>query len=218
VAGTALTYKKKVSESVKAAGEGLKLKEELTRRGQGWKKLAESRQSKYAILEKDFRDSAEALELMAKRYHEDCTNLAKRCLVLEFKEKTQAPAIAKALKEATRLRHIATIREMLEGKRPTPALSEEAAKAAGVGKPADGAAPTMATKKGDKKKAGEGEVVADEPGKVTNESVKTEPQASAPAPLTEAKTSEAKLVYHVRDPRSIDESVALVQRLSQVSA
>jgi hypothetical protein len=44
---------------------------------------------------------------MSKRYHEDCTELARRVIVLEFKEKAQTPEIQKSLKEATRLRHIA---------------------------------------------------------------------------------------------------------------
>ena len=73
----------------------------------------------------------EALDMMSRRYHEDTTELARRLIVLEFKERTATPEIQKALKEATRLRHIAAIRETLE--------EEEAGKkAAGVGKPADG--------------------------------------------------------------------------------
>jgi hypothetical protein len=164
------------------------------------------------VLEKDWNDSCEALELMAKRYHEDTTELAKRLIVLEFKEKAAAPAIQRILKEATRLRHIATIREMLEGKRQLPSVSEEEGKkAAGVGKPADGAAPAMAKK--EKKKGegtGEGECVAPAPGKVGCESKESTPAAPA--------VSEAKLVYSTRDPRSLTESVDLVNRLRTVNA
>lgn len=220
VAQTALTYKKRVGESMKATTEGTKLKEELTRRGQGWKRVAEERGQKLTVLEKDFADSCEALDMMSKRYHEDTTELARRLIVLEFKEKAATPEIQKSLKEATRLRHIAAIREQLEGKK-TPAVTEEEAgkKAAGVGKPTDGENPTMAKKDGNKK-GEKGECVAEEPGKVTNESKKDE-KASDAAPVTESKEKQpvtestgAKLVYSTRDPRSINESVDLVKRLS----
>ena len=220
VAQTALTYKKKLGESVKGGTEGQKLKEELTRRGQGWKRVAEERGQKLTVLEKDFADSCEALDMMSKRYHEDTTELARRLIVLEFKEKAATPEIQKSLKEATRLRHIASIRETLEGKK-TPAVTEEEAgkKAAGVGKPTDGENPTMAKKEGNKK-GEKGEVIADEPGKVTNES--KDQKASEPAPIVESKEKQpviegmagAKLVYSTRDPRSINESVDLVKRLS----
>lgn len=219
VANTALTYKKRVGESMKATTEGQKLKEELTRRGQGWKRVAEERAQKLTVLEKDFADSCEALDMMSKRYHEDTTELARRLIVLEFKEQAATPEIQKSLKEATRLRHIAAIRETLEGKK-TPAVTEEEAgkKAAGVGKPTDGENATMAKKEGDKKKEGEGDCVAKEPGKVTNES--KDQKASETTPVVESKEKQpvtetgAKLVYSTRDPRSINESVDLVKRLS----
>ncbi len=216
VAKTALTYKNRLGESLKNGGEKQNLAEELTRRGQGWKRVAEQRQSKLDQVTKDWSDSCEALALISKRYHEDTTDLGRRLLVLEFKDKTSDPRIQKMLKEATRLRHIATIREMLEGKRPLPQVSEEEGKkAAGVGKPADGESATMAKKEGDKKE-GEGECVAPEPGKVTNES-----KASAPKDEAGKKpegVSEAKLVTSARDPRSVIESVDLVKRLSTAAA
>lgn len=219
VAQTALTYKKRVGEALKGSTDGQKLKEELTRRGQGWKRVAEERGQKMTVLEKDFADSCEALDMMSKRYHEDTTELARRLIVLEFKEKAATPEIQKQLKEATRLRHIAAIRETLEGKKPGAVSEEEAGKkAAGVGKPTDGENPTMAKKEGNKK-GEKGEVVAEEPGKVTNES--KDPKASDAAPVTESKDKQpvsegtgAKLVYSTRDPRSLNESVDLVKRLS----
>jgi hypothetical protein len=216
VAQTALTYKKKLGESLKGGTTSQQLKEELTRRGQGWKRVAEDRGQKLTVLEKDFNDSCEALDMMSKRYHEDTTELARRLIVLEFKERAATPEIQKSLKEATRLRHIATIREALEGKKTPPVTEEEAGKkASGVGKPTDGENPTMA-KKGDGKKGEKGECCGDEPDKVTNES-----KASGSAPVTESKDKQpvtegtgAKLVYSTRDPRSINESVDLVKRLS----
>lgn len=216
VAQTALTYKKRLGESMKGGSEGQKLKEELVRRGQGWKRVAEERSTKMTVLEKDFSDSCEALDLISKRYHEDTTELARRLIVLEFKEKAASPEMQKALKEATRLRHIATIREQLEGKK-TPTMNEEEAgkKAAGVGKPTDGESPTLA-KKGDKKKEGEGECVADKPGNVTNESKyqKASGTAGAGSKGNPVNETGAKLVFSTRDPRSLNESVGLVQRLS----
>ena len=112
--------------------------------------------------------------------------------------------------------HIATIREQLEGKK-TPTMNEEEAgkKAAGVGKPTDGESPTLA-KKGDKKKEGEGECVADKPGNVTNESKyqKASGTAGAGSKGNPVNETGAKLVFSTRDPRSLNESVGLVQRLS----
>lgn len=199
VASTALTYKKRLGESAKAKGVQTKLVEELTRRGQGWQKLAEQRKEKFVQLQEDFDTSCEALDIMAKRYHEDTTELARRLIVLEFKEKAQTPSIQKALKEASRLRHIAAIRESLEVK-PSK-VNEEGDKKAGVGKPADGETVTMAKKPGDKKGV-KGEVVAEEPGKVTNES-----QQGPRIVLRESV-----------DPRGLTESVEMVKRLSKAIA
>lgn len=210
VASTALTYKKRLGESTKAKGTQTKLVEELTRRGQGWQKLAEQRKEKFVQLQEDFDTSCEALDIMAKRYHEDTTELARRLIVLEFKEKAQTPAIQKALKEATRLRHIAAIRESLEAK-PGKAVNEEGDKKAGVGKPADGETATMAKKPGDKK-GEKGEVVADEPGKVTNESAKGET-------VNESAQQGPKVVLRESvDPRGLTESVEMVKRLSKATA
>jgi len=200
VASTALTYKKRLGETAKAKGTQTKLVEELTRRGQGWQKLAEQRKGKFVQLQEDFDESCSALDIMAQRYHEDTTELARRLMVLEFKEKTQTPAIQKALKEATRLRHIALIRESLEGKKA--AVNEEGDKKAGVGKPADGESPAMAKKTGGKKNE-KGEVVADEPGKVTNESAPVGPRI---------------VLRESSDPRGLNESVEMVKRLSKATA
>jgi len=204
VANTAVTYKKKLGEALKADGSRVKMIEELTRRGQGWQRIAESRKQKFAVLEKDFDTSCEALDLMAARYHEDVTELGRRLIVLEFKEKAQTPEIQKSLKEASRLRHIVAIREQLEGK---PAKKVQEADA--LKKPTEGETPSTEAIKDDKQKGAgspdEGKV-AKEPGKVT----------------TESKTiSESQIVKSDRVGMSIsniNESVELVQRLSQVPA
>ena len=195
VASTAVTYKKKLGEAVKNAGSAKKMVEELTRRGQGWQRLAESRKGKYLQLEKDFDTSCEALDLMAQRYHEDVTELGRRVIVLEFKEKAQTPEIQKQLKEATRLRHIAAIRETLEPKKKT------VTEAAALKQPEEGGTPS---KEGinDKKQKGapspeEGKVAA-EPGKVK----------------TEEGKQTARVLSNERDVRDVSESVDLVKRLS----
>ena len=64
VAQTALTYKKKLGESLKTVASNVKMIEELTRRGQGWQQLAESRKQKFVTLEEDFNTACEALDLM----------------------------------------------------------------------------------------------------------------------------------------------------------
>jgi len=114
----------------------------------------------------------------------------------------------KRLKEATRLRHIAVIREELEGKKPGTAVHENEP---GVGKPADGEKPKLVKKPGDKKGEGEGEKVAEEPGKVTNES-KSAAALAAPM-LTEAKV----VLRESSDPRGLNESVEMVKRLSKAT-
>jgi len=175
--------------------------EELTRRGQGWRTLAESRKQKYLTLEKDFDTSCEALDLMAKRYHEDVTELGRRVIVLEFKEKAATPEIQKKLTEATRLRHIAAIREQLEGKKPGEKNVQEADKCK---QPPEGEMPSKEGIKDDKQKgAGSPEEgkVADAPGKVKTESA-------------EAAKPTAHVFESQRDVRDISESVAVVKRLS----
>jgi Prohead core protein serine protease len=205
VAATALTYKKKLGEAVKAATSAKKMVEELTRRGQGWQRLAESRKDKFLALEKDFDTSCEALDLMAKRYHEDCTELGRRVIVLEFKEKAQTPEIQKQLKEATRLRHIAAIRETLEPKK-------DVAEAEACKQPPEGETPSKEGINDRKQKdAGSPEQgkVAAEPGKVKTESA----DAAKKQPVTEAAPT-ARVLSNERDVRDVSESVGLVKRLS----
>ena len=119
-------------------------------------------------------------------------------IVLEFKEKATAPEIQKALKEASRLRHIVSIREKLEGK---------------LTQPADGETPGKEAIKDEKQKgAGTPEAgkVAKEPGAVAHESV-TEGKKGA-QPVAEAKVLKTERVD--LSVRAINESVELVRRLS----
>lgn len=208
VASTAVTFKKKLGEALKADGSRVKLIEELTRRGQGWQRVAESRKQKLTVVEKDFNTSCEALDLMAARYHEDTTELGRRLIVLEFKEKAEAPEIQKALKEATRLRHIVAVREKLEGKKPVTETGVEGKQ------PAEGETPSKEAIKDDKQKgAGNPEAgkVAKEPGAVKNESAA---DGKKPQPVAEAQNTGRTGI----SVQNINESVDLVKRLSQAPA
>jgi hypothetical protein len=198
VAKAACGYKAKVGESLKAQASSKHLAEELTRRGQGWQRLAENRKAKYQALDKNYSTACEALDIMAQRYHEDVTSLGRKVLELEFGEKAKTPEIQKALSEATRLRHIVKIREQLEE-----------ACCPGGKKPKEGEAPSKEALKTDKSKgAGSPEAakVAPEPGKVTTES--SDP--SKPA----TQITEAKVISTSHDIRDLNESIALVKRLS----
>lgn len=219
VASTAVTYKKKLGEALKADGSRVKMIEELTRRGQGWQRIAESRKQKFVTLEKDFDTSCEALDLMAQRYHEDVTELGRRLIVLEFKEKAQTEEIQKALKEATRLRHIVAIREKLEGK-PAKDGKKDVQEAGVEGKqPKEGEQPSKEAIKDEKQKgAGSPDAgcVAKEPGAVTNESKPEGKKDDKAQPVAEAKvlkTERADLSV-----RAVNESVELVRRLSPAPA
>ena len=210
VAQTGLTYKKKLGESLSKQTKQAKITEELVRRGQGWREIAEDRKDKLNSVTKKFETACESLDIIAARYHEDTTELGRRLLQMEFKDQLAAkPELQKKLKEATRLRHVAAIREELEGKKPAK-VSEEA----GVGKPSDGEAPSKEGIKDDKQKGapspGEG-CVAGEPGKVTNESKDGKPAAK---PVQETKISFGT----PGDPRGLNESVEMVRRLSGATA
>lgn len=191
-ATTAVTYKKKLGESVATAAKLKETVTEATRRGRGWHKIAEDRGQKLAKRNEQFDTACEALDIMAARYHADTTELGRRLLQVEFKDKLAAnPALAEKLTKATRLTHVGAIREELEGK-----------------KPKEGAAPSKEAIKGAKK--GSGEAVADAPGKVTTESAEGKPAAAPARPVTEAKVQFGT----DRDPRSLSESVEMARRLS----
>lgn len=183
VADTGLTYKTKLAEALKRIEEQQKLIAELTQRGRGWMQLAETRKDRHAVLESKYQTSCEALDIMAERFHEDTTELSRRLIVLEFAEKAQAPEVQKALKEATRMTHIASIREKLEGKKPASVTEGQQA-------PKPGAKQTITS----------APVVEG-----TNSA-----KAETPKPVTEGRV----LMNEIADPRGLNESVALVQRLS----
>jgi hypothetical protein len=129
---------------------------------------------------------------MSERYHRDTVELGRRVIVLEFGEKANTPEIQKSLKEATRMRQIAKIRETLEGKpaaaaaapgTPTPTSESTSAK------PGQAAAPITENKDG---------------------------KPAAPAPVI----NEGFTVLNTndRDPRSLNESFEMVRRMSPATA
>lgn len=202
-AKTGVEYKGKLGEALTTLKKSSKLNEELTRRGQGWRELAESRKQKLLTTEHHFDTACEALDIMTERYHKDTVELARRVIQLEFADKAQTPEIQKALKEATRLKHIAAIRETLEGK---PAATAPAAE----GTPAPAPAPAATT---ESKTPSAAPAAAAAPK--VNESKTAPAPASAPAPLTEATVT---LSSSLRDPRNLNESVEMVRRLSATTA
>ena len=107
-------------------------------------------------LAKKHKVACEALDEIARRYHADTTDLGRRLIQVEFREALASkPEVNKSLREATRLRHVAAIREKLEGKpKEGEAPGKEALK---IGK-SKGAASSDSAK------------VAETPGKVACES------------------------------------------------
>ncbi len=191
-------YKKKLGEALSRLNKANRLNEELTRRGQGWRALAESRKEKLGELSEHFNTSCESLDIVSARYHGDLTNLGREYCLEKFKAKI-TPEISKKLQEATRLRHVAAICEELEGKKPQEKKSiketqkPSATVLAVIGK-------TVTEKKDDK--------TVD--GKPIGEKKDDKTTDGKPV-VTEAKVT---LAGSVRDPRDINESVEMVRRLS----
>jgi hypothetical protein len=214
-AKTGLTYKTKLGEALTKLDSNENLVEELTRRGKGWKDVAESRKQKLQGTTQQFDTACEALDIMTERYHKDTVELGRRVIVLEFADKAQAPEIQKLLKEATRLKQIAVVRDIMEGRRTIDAAGK-ISEAKEV--PAAAAAAPAATNESQKDSAGK-----PVEGAKVNES-KTAPAAAAPAAaaaaapapvVTEAKVT---LTSSTRNPRDVNESIAMVQRMSAATA
>jgi hypothetical protein len=216
-AKTGLTYKSKLGEALTQVNKGEKLVEELTRRGMGWKDLAENRKAKLLGTTQHFETACEALDIMTERYHKDTVELGRRVIVLEFAEKAATPQIQKLLKEANRLKHIAVVRDIMEGRRTIDAEGK-ISEAKEVPAAAAAAAAPAATTESQKDSAGK-----PVEGAKVNES-KTAPAAAAPAAagaaapapvVTEAKVT---LTSSTRNPRDVNESIAMVQRMSAATA
>jgi hypothetical protein len=199
VAGQALSFKKKLAESGVKLVENEKLISELIENGQGWKKLADARKAKAATLEEKYQTACEALDIMRQRYFEAVTAMGKKILTQDFPEAVKTPEIQKALKEATKPKHVLAVREQLEkaGKPAEKPVNESAAKegtpAAAVteGKKEEPKAPVTENKNSDGK------------------SPSTEAPKQAEQPVTESSQSP------LFNPRtSVVESIGIAKRLS----
>jgi len=146
VGTTGLEYKKQLSEALKASSGLKELTEELTRRGRGWKALAEKAKTDNNAFAAKYKIATEALDIMAGRYKDDMTATGRRVLELEFKDKLTNPEIAKALKEAKLPKDLIAIREQLEGKKGKKPAAAAPAPAA-----ATGTAPVQDNKSGEVK-------------------------------------------------------------------
>jgi hypothetical protein len=119
-----LKYKAKLGEQIKQATKSAALIEELTTNGKGWMALAGKRKLQLDHLLKKYVTACEALDILAKQYHEDMTCVGGKLITLEFKEKAQTPEIQEALKNAAMAQDIIRIREQLEGKKPAEKVQE----------------------------------------------------------------------------------------------
>lgn len=214
-AKTGLTYKNKLGEAVTQIQKGEKLVEELTRRGMGWRDLAESRKGKLQTIQQQFDTACEALDIMTERYHKDSVELGRRVIVLEFKEKAAEAPIQKLLKEATRLKHIAVVRDICEGRRTIDAEGK-ISEAKEVPAAAAAAAATNESQKDSAGKPAEGAKVNESKTAPAAAAPAAAAPAAAPAPVvTEAKVT---LTQSTRNPRDVNESIAMVQRMSAATA
>lgn len=194
VAETAKSYKKNLAEKTQTVDRMTTLVSQCVARGKEWKNEALKKDSKLSLVEKRFEVSCEALDLMAKQYHEDVTALGKKIIVLEFAEKAKTPEIEKMLKEAKKPIDIVAIREKLDPK-PVAAPAAPAAEATAAPVPA---APAPATEAKKENTAAPAPVVPAAP--------------AAPAPATES----IKMVSSVElSPKNINESIAMAKRLSK---
>lgn len=209
-AKTGITYKTKLGESVTQLRKSSKLNEELTRRGQGWRDLAESRKAKLTEVSEHFDTASEALDIMAERYHNDTTELGRQLIMVEFKDKI-TPEIEKKLKEANRLRHIAAIREELEGKKPEEEKNEDGEVQETKASPVVRATTGKAVQEDKKAPVLDGKSSAKPAEKVTEAK---KPEDRKETPKVVVSESKVTLSQSARDPRDITESVAMVRRLS----
>lgn len=189
VAQTAMKYKDRLSEAIKANSQQLQLIEELARRGKGWKQRAEALSAKVATLTEDFQLATDALDIFPAKYNSDMTRMGRRVIELEFAE-SLTDAIKAKLKEAKHPDDILAIREMLspkeEPKTPATTATPAAAVVSEVPKP-------------EEKKVAESAPAA---------------PAGAAAPAADKKLTEKK-----DDPRShpssLEEGAAMARRLSE---
>lgn len=209
VAQTALSFKKKIGESIKQAGRQAALLAEVTERGQSWRQYAKAMEAEATKNRRRFMMASEALQQFATKYKTDITEMGKAHLALEFKDKVGTPDFQTLLKEATKPKALVPVRLALEGK-----ITVDVAKSI-----LEGEISLDETVKGLKGTPGAA------PGK-TNESQTAavppaaEGQKSATAGSPTAPVSVGVTIVSQKpgDPRELTEAVGMVTRLSKATA
>jgi hypothetical protein len=208
VTQTALTFKKKIGESVKQQNRQAALLKEITERGQEWRQRAKALESEAAKYQRRFMMSAEALHQFAGKYKTDITQMGKAHLAMEFKDKVDAPEIQALLKEAKVPKALVPVRLALEGK-----ITIEVAKSILEGKVSldETLKGLKGTPAGTPMKVEEGKQAAAAPAAQT-----TKPAAPASGSPT-APVSEGVTILSTKpgDPRELNEAIGMVGRLSK---
>jgi hypothetical protein len=111
VAETALKFKGAATKYLKEAqSKSAKLKETIER-GQGWVKRARIAEARLKKVEAKYQFACESVDEIKARYEADTTELGRRMLQLEFKEKFTDADLLKQLNEASSLKDLIAIRE-----------------------------------------------------------------------------------------------------------
>lgn len=209
VAQTGLTFKNKLGESAKSLARQSALLNEVVERGQAWRQHAKAMESERDAFRRRFMMASEALQQLGSKYKADITEMGKAHLKGEFKEKLEAsPEIQKMLNEAAKPKSLVPIRMALEGK-----LTVENAKAVLEGKISLDAAKTASGTPADAQKVNESQKGTAAPPVAENKKPAASAEGNPKAPVSEGVTI---LSPKPTDPRDVNESIAMVKRLSPV--
>lgn len=198
VASTALGFKNRIGESLKAQNRQAALLAEVTERGQAWRQQAKALEQEAQKYRRRFMLASEALQQFATKYKTDITEMGKAHLSLEFKDKISDPAIHALIKEATKPKSLVPIRLALEGK-----ITAKVAKSILEGKIS-----LDETLKGIKG------TTASAPGKTNESKTAAPPAAGNNTPVSGGVTI---LSAAPSDPRGLNEAVSMVERLSKAT-
>jgi hypothetical protein len=209
VAQTGLTFKNKLGESAKSLARQSALLNEVVERGQAWRQHAKALESERDAFRRRFMMASEALQQLGSKYKADITEMGKAHLKGEFKEKLEAsPEIQKMLNEATKPKSLVPIRMALEGQ-----ITVKNARAVLEGKISLDAAKTASGTPSDAQKVNESQKGAAAPPVAENKKPAASAEGNPKAPVSEGVTI---LSPKPTDPRDVNESIAMVKRLSPV--
>jgi hypothetical protein len=211
VAQTALTFKKKIGESIKQATRQAALLNEVTERGQQWRQYAKAMEAEATKNRRRFMMASEALQQFAGKYKKDITELGKAHLALEFKDKIDKPEFQALLKEATKPKALVPVRLALEGKITTDVAKSILEGKISLDETIKGlkGGPSTTPAKTDESKSAAVPPVAET----------TKPAASAAGTPTAPVSGGVTIVSQKPgDPRELTEAVGMVTRLSKATA